>query len=312
MRPTTFIARTGRMAGPLLILLGLLAHGRLSAQDSLFFANGDILTGHAEEVGPDKVRFRIPDPGDPSGPAVQADGKGGALVMADRRDLLRLKLAGGQTISFNAARAVEAPDRTFLDRKQAVTVDILAPALDHFTAGYQRSLKKGVILHADLGLIGLGVSRRQNVYSEDITRLRGGLFRLGVSFMLPRRPARVSNVRREHPLNGWYMRPEILLSGWTEHRTHHLYGNPYMVETTTGKDMASLALVTVFGRQLLIGRRCVLDMFAGMGYGIQWENGELPEDNGVGGGREYSFTHLFTGSYSPLALTGGLRFGYVF
>ena len=305
-------ARITVLFAPFLVLAGLVFSNRSSAQDTLYFTNGDILTGHAEEVGPDKVRFRIPDPGDPSGPAVEADGKGGALVTADRRDLVRLRLAGGQTISFNAAREVAAPDKAFLERKQAVTIDILAPALDHFTAGYQRSVKKGIILRADLGWIGLGVSRRDNVYGNEIRYRQGGLLRLGVAFMLPRRPARTPNVRRDHPLNGWYLRPDVALSGWTEQRTRYTHTGPYMLETRSSTDLLSVAVTTVFGRQIVIGRRCLLDMFAGMGYGIQWENGELPRTSGVGGGREYSYTHLFTGSYSPFALTGGVRFGYLF
>ncbi|HMZ49451.1 MAG TPA: hypothetical protein PLP28_10770, partial [Flavobacteriales bacterium] len=249
-------ARITVLFAPFLVLAGLVFSNRSSAQDTLYFTNGDILTGHAEEVGPDKVRFRIPDPGDPSGPAVEADGKGGALVTADRRDLVRLRLAGGQTISFNAAREVAAPDKAFLERKQAVTIDILAPALDHFTAGYQRSVKKGIILRADLGWIGLGVSRRDNVYGNEIRYRQGGLLRLGVAFMLPRRPARTPNVRRDHPLNGWYLRPDVALSGWTEQRTRYTHTGPYMLETRSSTDLLSVAVTTVFGRQIMIGRRC--------------------------------------------------------
>jgi|GEM_PF-948205 len=312
MATATSSIRSTRILSLVFAAVGLLACTRSGAQDTLYFINGDILTGHAEEIGPDKVRFRIPDPGDPSGPAVEADGKGGAVVTVDRRDLARLRLAGGQTISFNTAREVTSPDHAFLERKQAVTIDILAPALDHFTAGYQGYVKKGIILRADLGWIGLGVSRRDNVYGDEIRYRQGGLLRLGVAFMLPRRPARTPNVRRDHPLNGWYLRPDVALSGWTEQRTWYTNGGPYMLETRSSTSLLSVAVTTVFGRQIVIGRRCLLDMFAGMGYGIQWEDGELPRTSGVGGGREYSYTHLFTGSYSPFALTGGVRFGYLF
>ena len=62
-----------------------------------------------------------------------------------------------------------------------------------------------------------------------------------------------------------------------------------------------------------MGERFTFDICGGFGYGAQWQEGEV---TGTGydspGRQEYAFSHAFFGNASPLVVSGGLRFGYVF
>ena len=57
----------------------------------------------------------------------------------------------------------------------------------------------------------------------------------------------------------------------------------------------------------------MFDINGGLGYGTQWRDGKVTGTGYENPGRqEYSFSHAFFGNASPLVVSGGLGFGYVF
>jgi hypothetical protein len=282
---------------PLLLLIApcLALHGY--AQDSLFYANGMVVTGQVEEVGVEMVRYRT------------ASADHSVVVMAEKRFLKKVKLAGGQEFIFNPSAEPIAATPAFLASDHAISIDFIAPATNHFTIGYEQAIGTRVAITARAGYIGLYRSNRYSYHNDPDPMLRGGMLKLGVKFILPPSPRRLPTARDQHPLAGWYLRPELLLSVWQD--TDPYQGYPTYGPVST--DYTSAALNMVVGRQVILGTRFTFDLYGGIGYGLQWRNGDLGPGNAYNSYRaEYSYSHIFVESRTPLAISGGMSFGFLF
>jgi len=270
----------------------------LQAQDSLFYANGQVLVGQVEEVGLDIVRYRTPSAGS------------SVVVVAEKRDLLRVKLAGGQVFVFNNVSTDVPATPEFMARKQAISLDVLAPALNHITMGYERVVGTRVSISVKAGYIGLW---ERDDYDEELQD-QGWLVKFGTRFILPPASKRYPSARDRHPLAGWYLRPELMYSYWSRNTYSYDYFGPYPVYngTPTKDYYSSLALNVVVGRQVLLGERCTFDLYGGLGYGAQWRNSVASTDQYGYNREEYSYSHVFFGTSTPLTASGGMLFGYVF
>lgn len=288
------------LSGPFMAVVLCLVCMHVRSQDSLFYANGNIVVGQVEEVGLDQIRYRTTSAGNQ------------VVIVVDKWDLASVKLKGGQVFTFADLNKDGSFSPTFLQRKHAVSLDIVAPALDHLTVGYEQVLGRRVNLSAKAGYIGLWDRNEYN----DAFNSKGGLVSVGVKFILPHSARRKPFFSDMHPLSGWYLRPELDFSAWTRTNYNNYYYDPYWQIYTTEKvthDYASAALVLSIGRQVFLGDRFTFDINGGLGYGIQWSDGKVTgTGNDRPGRQEYSFTHAFFGNATPLVVSGGLRFGYVF
>ncbi len=282
------------LSGPLLALLMGFLQMQARAQDSLFYANGNVVLGQVEEIGLDLIRYRTGSEGN------------AVLIVVDKHELSRIRLRGGQEYVFSTAVGEEGLSPAFLTRKHVLALDVISPALNHITVQYQQALGKRVGLAVKAGYIGPWELDR----SDDVYNSRGGLLTAGVTFTLPYATKRIPSVRDTHPLAGWYLRPEIVLSTWSR----RWYSYNYIYEPVERKYYyTSAGLMLTIGRQVLLGERFTFDMSAGFGYGTQWQNGKVMDGGEYPYDRQnYAFSHAFLGGVGPLIVSGGLRFGYVF
>ena len=268
-----------------------------SAQDSLFYTNGSLVVGQVEEVGLDAVRYRT------------LSGSTSVLVVAEKRDLARIKLQGGQEFVLNSVHSDVIATDDFLGRTQAISMDFIAPALNHLTIGYERAIGRRMSLAVKAGFIGLGK------YAESYNTIHttGALAKVGIKFILPASRRRIPNMRDGHPLAGWYLKPELMVSGWS---SEQLYYDYHYGSSSRTNDYFSVALNMTVGRQVLLGERFTFDLFGGLGYGTQWRNGK--QTAGLGDiyynydRQEYAYSHAFLGSRIPLTVSGGMMFGFLF
>lgn len=287
------------LSGPLMALLMCMMYTQTCAQDSLFYTNGSVIVGQVDEIGLDQIRYHTNSSGNQ------------VLIVVDKRDLSSVKLKGGQTYTFGSTSTEGPYSAEFLSRKHELSLDVLSPALDHVTVGYEQALGHRVSFVAKAGYIGLWET---NSY-DDVFNSKGGLLTAGVKFTLPYSTKRIPSARDTHPLAGWYLRPELVFSAWTRTRYNYYYFDPYggYSQTTTTNDYASAALILSIGRQVLLGERFTFDISGGFGYGAQWRDGKVTNSGFNDPGRqEYAFSHAFFGGSSPLVVSGGVRFGYVF
>lgn len=292
MRPRPI--RPGALRYTIVLIALVLCGPGLKAQDTLFYTNGNKIAGHVEEVGVELVRYRT------------ASGSSSVLIVAEKRDLLRVKLEGGQEFVFENVSTDVPASAQFMARKQVLSLDVIAPALNHVTIGYEHLLGLRSSLVVKAGYIGLWEKDR----SGETLDKQGWLVKIGPKFIMPPAAKRYPSARERHPLAGWYLRPELMFSYWTDNSNFYYYPNPSPSKKTF---YSSAALNLVIGRQVLLGERCTFDIFGGLGYGISWRNGVTSEYEGGYYGREaYSYSHVFFGGGNPLCASGGMLFGYVF
>lgn len=268
-----------------------------NAQDSLFYTNGSFVVGQVEEVGLEAVRYRT------------FSGNNSVVVVAEKRDLARIKLHGGQEFVLNPMYADVIASDEFMGRTHAISVDFIAPALNHLTFGYEQVIGPRMSLVVKAGYIGIGN------YAESYNTIHtsGALGKVGIKFILPVSRRRIPNARDGHPLAGWYLKPELMASGWSSEQ--QFYDYPYG-SSTFRNDYFSVSLNMTVGRQVLLGERFTFDLFGGLGYGTQWKNGK--QTAGLGeiyynyDRQEYAYSHAFLGSRIPLTVSGGMMFGFLF
>ena len=282
-----------------IVLIALVLCGPgLKAQDTLFYTNGHKIAGHVEEVGVELVRYRT------------NSGTSSVLIVAEKRDLLRVKLEGGQEFVFENVSTDVPASAQFMARKQVISLDVIAPALNHVTIGYERVIGVRTSFVAKAGYIGLW--QRDRYYDERMDQ--GWLVKLGPKFILPPATKRYPSARKRHPLAGWYLKPELMFSYWTTISDRYYYDPVYNYGYSERNRAyySSAALNLVVGRQVLLGERWTFDLFGGLGYGVQWRNGSSTFNSYYYNQEEYSYSHAFFGSRSPLTGSGGMVFGYVF
>lgn len=276
----------------------LLAASALSAthgQDSLFYANGRAITGQVEEIGASTVRYRT-------------QGAGEVVVTAEKSELARIRLANGQEFLFRAP--LSPKDIAARRRINAIGLDLFAPALNHLSVGYERLIGERISLVARAGWIGL----QQSLDQSELRSSSGGLGRLGVKFIMPRAERGLRSARGLHPLAGWYLRLEIAYSAWERRWRNDIWPYPVLWEPEEHRTRyASGSLNLLFGGQALLGDRVAIDAHAGLGYGLQWVDGEPANRDSRSFNRQaYAFSHLFLGDYTILTACGGVMVSYLF
>lgn len=284
------------MRAPLLLMALFLAPV-LYAQDSLFYANGTVIVGTVLEMGQQTILYRT------------WSGEHPVQVTAERSEIARVRLASGQDFLLQPRHDQER-ERGIRARRQAVSIDALAPSLNHITIGYERIIGPRVSLVLKAGYIGAWSTTTE----RELYNASGALFRGGVKFNLSEEDASSTSLRKRSPLWGWYLRPELAISAWEqrEFSEYLLYAYPYQREERRFT-IASAALSMIIGGQWLISDRFTFDLHGGFGYGYQWRNGT--PTFGEGGDNErrpYAYTHLHLGQYTPLVINGGMMFGYTF
>ncbi len=270
-----------------LLVLGFLAVATASAQDSLFYRDGKTITGRVEEIGVELVRYRT------------ASGDAQVLVVAEKRDLARIRLEGGQEFILNSFTDDVPGSEAFLSRRTILSADVIAPALNHAVVGYERWIAPRTSLCVKAGYIGIGIRDSE----AQTYRRRGGLAKLGVKFILPLPQFDRLPARDRHPLSGWYLEPELVVSAWE--RDHSSF-NPYL----TSPSYLSGGLMLNIGRQLFIGERVTFDIHGGLGYAAEWIDGHSTGTSYAWNREGYAFTHGFLGENTILAVTGGVLFGF--
>lgn len=278
----------------LLPFILLLLCCRAQAQDSLLYVNGSVVLGIIEEIGLKTVRYRT------------YSGENPVQVTVEKEELARIRLQSGQEFVITALSTARVDER-MMARKQCISFDVLAPALNHATIGYERQIGPRTNFQVKLGYIGL---MQIDQYSH-LFNSQGGLMKIGLKLRLPTSPKRIASGRTLHGLAGWYIRPELTISSWVQHRQfYYIYPNESWeqhIEYTSG------AFVVNFGNQWLLGDRITFDLYSGMGYGLQWAHGIQTHQFEYNFSHEqYSFSHSFFGTGTPLVVTGGMMFGFVF
>jgi opacity protein-like surface antigen len=132
----------------------------------------------------------------------------------------------------------------------------------------------------------------------------GAFLRTGIKFLRAFSPYQ-DNERSRHPLEGTYIKPEIVVGCFSE--TNPLNANRYRTSTIAG------AIMVNFGKQYAFGDRLLVYYDMGVGYAFSNEN--MTRINNGERYRPYGLYYSHFGTPNariPIAFSASFGIGYIF
>ncbi|MFM2207890.1 MAG: hypothetical protein RL213_1865 [Bacteroidota bacterium] len=264
--------------------LFFLIQNALMAQDTLFKLNREVLVVKISEVGLDEVKYKLWGYED------------GPTVVVAKDQLQKIVYANG-TVQLVQPEMTD-PRNYAGQKKNAVKFDFFSLLRNDLSLGYERSLRPGRSIEANVGIVGVGINSNMDEAS-------GAFFRIGYKFI--NTPDYYSRgTRFSHLLNGAYARPDLILGSYTTTRTTESYiQNPlppynYMYTYGTSREKISYAAFNIsLGKQWIYSDAFLIDIFGGLGY-------VLSDSDTEGYGIEYG---VLNGGGSSFSASGGFRIG---
>jgi len=286
----------------LLLLMGVFFTAK--SQDLIYKKNNEVIMAKILEIGVDEIKYK------------EFNNQSGPTFAIDKNEITRIKFENGKTQYFGDN--IDNPNLYADNKKNAIKVDFLSYMFGQTTFGYERSLKPGMSIEANIGIIGLGTQNNSDATAN------GAFLRIGYKFI--RTPDfYLKGMRYAHVLKGSYIRPEISLGACTENiKTYNngggsIFGYSYGTPTTVTKNVSYGSIMLDFGKQWVMSDIFLVDYFVGIGYGFSSKT--IDKDYGNMGFDSFwpynSNNHSMIGPFGssgtgyvfPLAFTMGLKVG---
>ncbi|NTW25721.1 MAG: hypothetical protein HGA37_13570 [Lentimicrobium sp.] len=258
----------------------LLFFGSASAQDIIMKKNNELIKCKIKEIGLDEIKYTLPE--------YSQD----VTLVIDKDDIIKIIFENGKEMEFQ--KPMTNPETYADNKKNILKIEFLSPLSGNTTFGYERSLRPGRSIEANLGIIGLGIDP-----SDDNA---GGVFiKMGYKFIKDP-DFYLRGMRYAHILKGGYIKPEIALGLYGHDDYNYDQYSSYYEEGR--EQIFSGTIQLVFGKQWVYDDAFAVDMYAGVGYGF------ASGDNDNNGGYHYGYT-IADASF-PIAFSAGLKIGYLF
>ncbi len=246
------------------------------AQDKIIKKSGDIINCKVTEIAADEVKYYYTE---------------------NPKLVFGIDKAKLEKIVFGTGEVIEIKSDTFMDTdyyanqsKHALKISFLSPIFGHTEFSYEQFIKPGKSWETAIGIIGLGIDN----YGIDAK----GVYTKFAYKMMRKPDYYTQRMHYSHILKGAYIAPELALRYVTYNSNNYTYeySNNDRVEDF------GFALTIKFGKQWVFDDGFLIDLYLGLGYGIGGSHQNEPIPFGFTAGT----------SQVPLAITSGLRIGWVF
>ncbi len=246
----------------------------LEAQDRIVKRDGETIVCKVLEIGSKEIKYSL------------AEYDFQVQFNIEKSQVDRVIFENGKELHIDhAAEAMKSTeynsrDLFLVQNKNAVKISFLGPVFGTTTFGYERAIKPGQSIEAEIGIIGLA-------FNNDSRGNGAGVgFSAGYKFI--RSPDHyLEGMRYAHILKGGYVRPEINFASY-ELRDDNL-------------SVTNFAVLLTLGKQWIYSDVFLVDIFAGFGYGYT-----------NNGGIDTTPYYFIVGEDVPLAGKAGFRIGFLF
>ncbi|HCS19058.1 MAG TPA: hypothetical protein DIW47_00590 [Bacteroidetes bacterium] len=252
--------------------------------------SGKIIDCKVTEVGTEEIKYKV---------STEADA---ATFSVKKIDVIKIEFANGHVEKFK--EELDDPDLYKDNKKNAWKFDFASPLFSSSIFGYERSIRPGFSLEANLGIIGMGY----DIYN---VKPRGALLKFGPKFM--KTPDfRTGSLRYYHVLKGAYIQPQVIF-GIYESDVNHYYG--YWNNGSGGRETTTYGNVMInFGKQSVFANAFLIDIYAGVGYGFS-----NTTTNNINPDPHYNEYFFYTPTFGvmdpdmdiPVSITAGIKFGFL-
>jgi hypothetical protein len=293
-----------------LLFLTLLFFGSLQllkAQDKIYRNNGKVVLVKIVEVGASEIKYK--EYQNPDGPVY--------VLETDR--VKKIIYENGKIETFDNLKDMERYDG---QKRQAIKANFLSPLYGYLEVGYEKTTGFGKSYEFSLGIIGAGKSDIINYtyYNgtgsqlNEVRKKQFGFFATG-GYKFGKLPDFIlfGKSRASHLMQGTYIKPLIYIGHYKENILIQKGSNNNPFEV--GKQNVTFgALQIELGRQWVFGDKILLDIYEGLGYGIDNKKDNY-QPYGYGTSAYFQETAAFNygnfrlGKSPSLSFTIGLRVG---
>ncbi len=249
------------------------------SQDTIVKKNSETINCKVTELGADEVKYYYSE-----NPKL-VFGIDNALVD-------RVEFATGEVVEIEK-NTFENPEYYADQSKNALKINFLSPLFGSTELVYERNMKPGRSWEVALGIVGLG----NDIDYIDPKGVYGKF-----AFKLLRSPDfYLHRMQYSHLLKGAYFAPEIALRYVSYDSEDWIYDSSGSYYSNSREKNFTLAFMLKFGKQWVFNDGFLIDLYCGVGYGF--------------GGDDYytlPYGFLVAPDDFPIALTSGLRVGWVF
>jgi len=257
-------------------LLLVVASIAIMAQDKIIKKSGSIIECSVSEVGSDEIKYFYQD-----NPKI--------VFGIDKALIERIEFATGEIMKIES-NTFNNPEYYANQGTHAVKISFLSQLNSSTEFTYEQSLKPGKSWEASLGIIGLGFDLQDK-------KPEGAYGKFAFKFI--KSPDFYTHqMHYSHILKGAYFAPEIAFR-YVHYEDYDYWWYSNTDSKKTKEDYA-FALTLKFGKQWVFDDSFLVDLYFGIGYGA----------GGNGDGLSYGF--VAGNEDLPIALTSGLRLGWVF
>ncbi len=248
----------------------------LDAQDIIMKKDNELIKCKIREIGLDEIKYVMPE--------YSQD----VVFTVDKDDLIKIIFENGKEMEFQVK--MTNPETYNENKKNILKIDFLSPLTGNTTLAYERSLRPGRSIEANLGIIGLGVD-------VDDRNAGGAFIKFGYKFIKDP-DFYLRGMRYAHILKGGYIKPEVAFGFYSCDRWY--YDNNYN-SIVKRREMVSATVQIVFGKQWVFDNAFAVDMYGGVGYGFSTSENLA-----------YHYGYTIAAQELPIAVSAGLKIGWLF
>ena len=228
------------------------------SQDKIYRNNGKVVEAKILEIGGGEIKYR--EFHDPDGP----------IYILETDKIQKIVFANGTVQKFR--NDFRDPERYAGQLKTAIKLNFLSPLYGYTEFGFEKSTGVGKGYEVSLGIIGLGKSEliEEDYYLNNqlqtVKRNQAGAF-VSAGYKFGKLPDFLifGKTSMSHIMQGTYAKPVLYLGYYKENQ---IIEKAVDTESVGKQHVGFAALQLEIGHQWVFGDKFLLDVYEGLGYGI--------------------------------------------
>lgn len=272
------------------------------SQDKIYRNNGKIVEAKILEIGTDEIKYK------------DFHNLDGPIYILETDKIKKIVFENGTTQKFQDN--FKDPERYADQLKKAIKFNFLSPLYGYTEFGFEKSTGVGKGYELSFGIIGLGKSESleynynvNNTQLQSVKRGQAGVFVSG-GYKFNKLPDFIlfGKSRMSHIMQGTYAKP-IFYFGY--YKENQIVEKANSTEELAKQHITFAALQIEIGHQWVFGDKFLLDLYEGLGYGVDNKKDSYsdsytdPFDNTAA----FNYANARLGKSPGFSYTFGIKFG---
>lgn len=233
------------------------------------------------------------------------------IYTTSKNDVMEIRLGNGKIETIVPDEMEMNHEAQIINKRSSIKVHFFSPLYHYLAFTYERSIRMGTNLEGTFGLINTSMFNFSS--NTNVNPVMGGTIVIGPKFILGH-SFYIKGMKYSHPLKGSYIKPELILTTFTEKGLNNYYGPTYSGQPTNLRTN-SVAILLTYGNQYILGNILTFGFNFGIGYAFVYANYTNPLVNNYMTDPSSNISNLYNQEKIPdipLSFTGSVTIGYIF